>query len=233
MWVRDIQHHHVHTGQLRPDLGEHADVSAVDHVGFEEVEVAGVGVIALKLAHLADLAQLGLDEDGVAVTLGVDQGQGLVALLPAVLLGQPSRALGHKEEGEEEDHGGDHLQTPRQTPGGGASEEAASVGDVEHDQDLLELACIGERVCKTYTPGNGPLLGTDDGSTLTGLGQLGDIDRNLGTADTHGDAVDEAADNQLADAERGAGNGTANTPDDGTGLDSPATAKRVGDDSRS
>lgn len=84
----------------------------------------------------------------------------------------------------------------------------------------------------TYTPGNGPLLSSDDTSSLTGLSQLGDIDRNLRTADTNGETIDETANDELADAVGGADYDTANTPNDRTNLDRTLTSEPICQDTR-
>lgn len=144
-------------------------------------------------------------------------GQDLVALIPTVAFGQPAGAFGHDEEGEEEDNGGDHLQSPRETPGRGSIQVAATVGDVKHDQD---------------TPSDGPLLGADHLAPFGRLRQLRDVDGNLGAADTDGVAANEAADNELGDAERRAGDGAPDAPDDCADLDGPSAAKHVGEKAR-
>lgn len=130
--VGNVVHHDVHTRHLGPDLGEDTDVRAVDHRGFEQLQVANVGVVALELAHVLDLIIFQLHERGVRVALAVDQGQNSVALLPAVLTCQPTGRLRQDRHSEEEENGRDHLKAPGDTEGGGAVNEAAAVGDATH-----------------------------------------------------------------------------------------------------
>ena len=78
--------HHVHAGQLGPDLGEDADVGAPDHVRFEEFEVAGVAVAALELAHVLDFLKLLGDKGAIWVAFAVDEGQDGMAIFPSVFL---------------------------------------------------------------------------------------------------------------------------------------------------
>ena len=127
-------HHDVHAGELGPDLGENADVGAVDHLGLEELEVRYVGVVALELAHVFDFLQLGEDEAVVGVAFAVNEGQDGVAIFPAVLAGKPAGRLGEKEEHQTEENGWKHLQAPWDAEGGGTVDVRTAVGNVEHDQ---------------------------------------------------------------------------------------------------
>lgn len=102
-------------------------MGAVDHVRLEELQVADIGVAALKLAHFLDLFKLALDEGRVDISLAVDQGQHRMAVFPAVLAGEPTRGLGKEQQPEEEQDGRDHLETPWDPEGSGALDEAAAI----------------------------------------------------------------------------------------------------------
>lgn len=190
-------------------------MGAVDHARLQQLEVGNVGVLALELDSGLNLLELGLDEAVGAVALAVDEGQDVFALLPAILAGEPTRGLGQEKHSEEEQDGRDSLQAPGNTEGGGAVNEGGAVGDVEHDQD---------------TPGNGPLLSTDDGTTLGGGSQLGDVDGNLRGADTDAETVDETADNEHGDVLRGGHDDAANDPDAAANHDGGLATQDIGEE---
>lgn len=50
-----------------------------------------------------------------------------------------------------------------------------------------------------YAPSDGPLLSPDQTTALTRGSELGNVDRNLGGADTNANAIDQTANNQHAD----------------------------------
>lgn len=62
------------------------------------------------------------------------------------------------------------------------------------------------------TPGNGPLLETNQTTTLGWRCDLRDIDRNLSRADTHAEAVDDTTNDQHGNVLGGADNDRTNTP---------------------
>ena len=128
-----LTHHYVHARELRPDLCEHADVRAVDHLRREKFPVGDIGVRSLKLDDFSDLSHLLLDEWRVNVAFGVDQSKHADGIFPPVLLGQPTRRLWQEDESEEEEDGGEHLETPWNSESCGAVEERTSVRDVEHN----------------------------------------------------------------------------------------------------
>jgi hypothetical protein len=103
-------------------------MGAVEHVGLEELQIADIGVAALKLAHLLDFFKFALDEGGIGIALAVNQGQYRMAILPAVLASEPSRRLGKNQQTEEEQDGRNHLETPWDPEGSGAIDKAAAVG---------------------------------------------------------------------------------------------------------
>ena len=82
--------HNVHTSQLRPDLREESDHSAVDHVWFEEIEVGDILVATLKLTHFLDVLQFVRNKRAVTVSFPVDKRQDIVAFFPAVFTCQPT-----------------------------------------------------------------------------------------------------------------------------------------------
>ena len=98
------------------------------------------------------------------------------------------RCLLSTYHGEEED-GWKHLKAPWETECSDAIDEGGTVGDIEHDQN---------------TPGDSPLLSTDDTTTFTWWCQFGDVDRNLSGANTDSPTVDESSNNEHSDVLRGA-----------------------------
>lgn len=80
------------------------------------------------------------------------------------LSGEPARRLGHEEDTEKQDDGRDHLQRPWDPESLSAVEVATSEGHVVHDED---------------TPGDGPLLSTNNTTSLGRRGKFGNIDGNL------------------------------------------------------
>ena len=70
-------HHHVHAGELRPNLGKDPDSCAIEHLGLEELEVGDIGVFAFKFTHVLDLAKFLENKGGVEITFCVDEGQDL------------------------------------------------------------------------------------------------------------------------------------------------------------
>lgn len=67
-------HHHVHSCQLRPDLGEDTDVESVDHVRLDEFKVRNVLGLGLERYEFTDFLKFFQDERCIAVTLGMDEG---------------------------------------------------------------------------------------------------------------------------------------------------------------
>jgi hypothetical protein len=66
----------------------------------------------------------------------MDQGENLLALLPTVFASEPTGRFGEGEHAQEEEDGGDHLDTPGNTEDGGAVSGrglATDVGATEGD----------------------------------------------------------------------------------------------------
>lgn len=177
----------------------------MDHVGLEQVKVGDIGMLALKLAHVLDVLQLVGNKGVVRISLAVDESEHSMAVLPAVLAGEPTRRLGKQHHHEEEEEGGDHLETPWDTPGGSVvlegvllANEGAAVGNVVHDED---------------TPGNGPLLHTNEATTLGGGRDFGNVDGDLSRLDTDGETVDDTGDNEHANVLGSTRESRTNDPD--------------------
>jgi hypothetical protein len=66
--------------------------------------------------------------------------------------------------------------------------------------------------------GDGPLLKTDEFSSLAWKRDFGDIDRDLGRADADTEAVDNTANDEHGDVLRGADDDASNDPDNGSDL---------------
>lgn len=161
-------------------------------------------MLALKLAHVLDVLQFVGDKGVVRVTLAVDESKDSSAVLPAVLAGEPTRRLGKEHHHEEEEEGGDHLKTPWDTPSSSVvadgvviANEGAAVGDVVHDENA---------------PGDGPLLHTNEATTLGGRRDFGNVDGDLSRLDTDGDTVDDTGDNEHTNVLGGTGESGTNDP---------------------
>lgn len=138
--------HDVHAGQLRPDLREHADHRAVDHMWLQELEICHVRVVALELDDLADLLQFLVYEGRIGVSFAVNDLQNLLSFLPAILLRQPTGRLWKEEQGAAEQNGRDHLYTPRNAERGIAVNGGRPVADEVHDHDspARKLSAMGD-----------------------------------------------------------------------------------------
>ena len=141
-----VVHHDVHSCQLRPDLGEDADVGPVDHVWFEEFEERSVGIVAFKVAHVFDIGEFSDDKRAVRVAFSVNEGEDGMAVFPAIFPSEPARRFGQEAHADEEEDGGNHLDAPWNAEGGRAVDFRAAIGYVEHDHDA---------------PGDCPLLSSD------------------------------------------------------------------------
>lgn len=173
------------------------NVSSVDHFGLEELEPADISVSALEVDHLPNLGQFFRNEGRVGVALAMHQIKNRLGLLPAVFLGEPTRRLGHEQETKEEQDSREHLETPWNSEGGSAVDLAATVADEEHDHD---------------TPCDGPLLHTNQPSTLGWRRQLGDVDGDLRGADAYTETIDDTSGDEHGDVYRGATNNGTDDP---------------------
>ena len=105
--------------------------------------------MALELAHLTDLLHLSHDEGAVGIAVTVNEGQNGLALLPAVLAGQPTGGLGEPDHADEKEDGGDHLDTPGNTEDGSAvvvGVLATNVGATEGD--AIESGVVSIRISR-------------------------------------------------------------------------------------
>ena len=84
---------------MRPNLSPEGNESAINHVQLEKVPVGDVFVLPLELAHVFDVLQLRVNETIVHVSLGMDQGQDAVAIIPAIAASKPARWLRKEEHG--------------------------------------------------------------------------------------------------------------------------------------
>jgi hypothetical protein len=88
--VGDVVHHHVHPGQLGPDLGEDADMCAIDHVRLEQLPVGDIGILTFELNHVFDVFVFADDEGSIGISFAVNKGQDSMAVLPSILACQPT-----------------------------------------------------------------------------------------------------------------------------------------------
>lgn len=114
-------------------------MGAVDHVGFEQLEIGHIGIVAFKLAHLLDFLVFSEDEGAVGVPFAVHEGQDSQTIIPAAFAGKPAGRLGERNHAEEQNNGGNHLEAPWNPECGRAGEEGTTVGDAE---TLLVLAFV-------------------------------------------------------------------------------------------
>lgn len=112
--------HDIHATQLGPDLGEQADLRAIEHLLGEEVEVGDMFVSSLEFTHVPNVLHLEGDERGVSVSFGMDACEYFVAFLPPVMAGEPSRGLGQHQHSYVQEESRNHLQAPGKPPGRGA-----------------------------------------------------------------------------------------------------------------
>lgn len=126
-----ITYHDVHAGELGPDLHENPDDGSVEHTRTQELKVRGVVSFGFDLDPLSDFVELANDKGTVRITMTVGESKHCTSLLPAVLRCQPARRLGEEDHAEEEQDGGDHLQSPGSTEGTSAVDEATAVADIE------------------------------------------------------------------------------------------------------
>lgn len=179
--VSDVVHHNVHAGKLRPDLSKDTDVCSVNHIGLEQLHIGNVGVGSLELNDFSNFSQFLSNEWGVGVTAAMDKRQDLMSFLPSVFSSEPSWRFWQEEKSKEKKDSWNHLKTPWDTESSVSFEEGATIANVEHDEN---------------TPGDSPLLATDESSTLRWWCNLGNIDGNLSGADSNRETVDDTSDDK-------------------------------------
>ena len=172
-------------------------MGTIDHLGPEQFLQRDIGVPTFEFDDFADLGQLLHDERRIRVAMAMDEGEDLLSLVPTILLRQPTWGFRQEHETEVQADGGDHLQSPRQTESSAPFNKARTVADEEHDAN---------------TPSDGPLLHTDETASLGCGCDLGDVDGDLGGADTDRKAVDNTAHNQHRDVLGGANEDATNDP---------------------
>ena len=148
--ARNVIHHNIHASQLRPDLSEDTDMSAINHIGLEELEDGGVCVHPLEFDHIADLFQFLLDVRVVDVSITMEQREGALGFFPTAVLREPTRGAGKEHESQAQQRAGKHLKTPGNAEGRGALDEAAAIGNVEHDHDTPGDSIGGGRGQQRY-----------------------------------------------------------------------------------
>lgn len=87
-------------------------MGAVDHVGFKQLEIADIGIVALELAHVLDILELAVHPGAVRVALAVNEDEDGMAVFPSVLSRKPTGRFWERKHAEEEDDGRDHLEAP-------------------------------------------------------------------------------------------------------------------------
>jgi hypothetical protein len=153
----------------------------------------------------------------VDVSIAMEQREGAFGLFPTAVLREPTRGAGKEYEAQAQQRAGEHLKTPGNAEGRGASDEAAAIGNVEHDHDTPGDS-MGPRSARIS--GNSepqfhlrPLLATDQTTSDFRARNLSDVDRDLGTANTDCQTVDESSHDQHTDVLRGTGNDRSDNPE--------------------
>jgi hypothetical protein len=78
-------YHHVHAGELGPDLHEHTDDGSVEHTRTEELKVRGVLSFRLDFDPLPDLVKLANNEGTVRIAMAMGECKHCAGLLPTIL----------------------------------------------------------------------------------------------------------------------------------------------------
>lgn len=78
-------YHHVHAGELGPDLHENPDDGSVEHTRAEEFKVRGVLSFGLDFDPLPDFVEFADNEGTVRIAMAMGECKHCAGLLPAVL----------------------------------------------------------------------------------------------------------------------------------------------------
>jgi hypothetical protein len=84
-------YHHVHAGELRPDLHEDTDDSSVEHTRTEELKVRGVTSFRLDFDPLSDFVEFVSNKRTVRIAVAMSECEHCAGLLPTILGCQPAR----------------------------------------------------------------------------------------------------------------------------------------------
>ena len=177
-------------------------MGSVDHVGFNELEIRNIGVIAFEFAHVFDFFEFADYEWVGPIALGMYESYDPFGFLPAVFLGEPTGRFGKEDQGKEEQNCRDHLEAPWDAEGGcgigGAETDfTGAIGDVEHDHN---------------TPSDSPLLSAYKSATLRWWCQFTDIDRDLSGTDAHAETIDNTTSDEHTNILRCTNYNTSNNP---------------------
>ena len=99
-YVRDVVHHDIHPGELRPHLERHAEADATEDARLEEVEVGFGALCALECDLLFDLGELELDKLVGRVSVGMDVGEDFEGFAFTVFVYEPAGGFGEPYCGE-------------------------------------------------------------------------------------------------------------------------------------
>ena len=188
---------------------------SIDHVWLEELEVCDVGVVLFEFDLVADLFELRAHKGCVRVALAMYEGKDIASVVPTVLSAEPTGRFRKEDHAAKEDNGWYHLKAPWDAERFGAIEEGTTIlysgqygvglgkrgrlahRDVEHDHDA---------------PCDGPLLRSNETTSLRRRRQLGDVDWYLGGADSNAETIDDTAYDEHCNVLRCTNNGTTETP---------------------
>jgi hypothetical protein len=138
-------------------------MSAVDHIFLEEIEIGALQG-RFGVAGSPALEKLALHKGGVSIAFCMNRGENYLGFFLPVITSKVTRRLGRKEQTNAEEDSRDRLKAPWDPEGGSTLHEGSPIADVE-DHD--------------HAPGQGPLLSSNDTTTLAGRSQFGHLDWHL------------------------------------------------------
>lgn len=190
-------HHDIHPAELGPHLQTHSQEDTLRNARLHELLVTSRVLLALQSQRILDLLVLSKDLRVVDITIPMETGKVMHALIPAVLTRQPTRRLGVEEQPHEVDSTRDNLDTP------GDAESRRALGFIFRAAVDVAGAVLDE-VLDQDTPGDCPLLQRDHAASDLLRADFGDVDRDHGGGDADTEACDDTADDKKRDAVGGA-----------------------------
>lgn len=108
---------HVHAGKLTPDLGEDADMGAVDHAGSEKFPVGYISVLAFEVDGFFYFGQFFGDKGRIGITMCMNchcQLQALCNCVPSINIPRASTFLASSQRSFLASHRGDSGKNMRE-----------------------------------------------------------------------------------------------------------------------
>jgi hypothetical protein len=177
-------------------LNAHSRQRASPHTALNELSPA-LWRFAFCLKDSPDFFPFCDNQGVILITVGLNVCKSLDSLFSPTNLGQPTWRTRKEWQASHQENSRNELNAPGCAERSGSFNERAAVTGEEHDED---------------TPFDGKLLDNDDASTSVLLGDLGEVDGDLGRGDTDTDAVKDSSCNQLAEILAGNLDGCSNKP---------------------